>query len=57
MLTLDQIKKKLEVCNLQAVAEATKMHPNTIYKLMKPNSNPAYQTVKVLSEYFENWSA
>jgi len=57
MLTLDQIKKKLEVCNLQAVAEATKLHPNTIYKLMKPNSNPAYHTVKVLSEYFENWSA
>jgi DNA-binding phage protein len=57
MMALEQIKKKLEVCNLQAVAEATKLHPNTIYKLMKPDSNPSYQTVKVLSEYFENWSA
>lgn len=52
MLTLDEIKTKLTEANLQAVAKAADVHPNTLYKLMN-GARPSYDTVKKLSDYLE----
>jgi len=54
MLTLEQIKKRLEHSNLKAVAVAAGIHFNTLYNLMNKDSDPSYSTVKALSEYLES---
>lgn len=55
MLTLEQIRERLQHSNLKAVAEAAGLHYNTVYKLMNTTSVPSYATVKALSDYFQNW--
>lgn len=52
MLTLDQIRGKLEDRNLTEVSKRTDVSYNAIYRLVKePSSNPSYATVKALSDY------
>lgn len=53
MLTLDAIKNKLEHANLKKVAEAAGVHYNALYRLMKEESDPKYETVRKLSDYLE----
>ena len=56
MLTLDQIKDRLKHSNLKAVAEAASVNYNTLYKLMNEDGrDPAYSTVKALSDYLQSW--
>lgn len=55
MLTLEQIKERLQHSNLRAVAQATGLHYNTLYKLMNTTSTPSYSTVKALSDYLQSW--
>lgn len=55
MLTLEQIKERLQHSNLRAVSEVTGLHYNTVYKLMNTNSVPSYATVKALSDYLQSW--
>lgn len=56
MLTLDQIKDRLKHSNLKAVAEASNVNYNTLYKLMNEEGrDPAYSTVKALSDYLQSW--
>lgn len=56
MLTLDQIKDRLKHSNLKAVAEAASVNYNTLYKLMNEEGrDPAYSTVKALSDYLQSW--
>jgi predicted transcriptional regulator len=52
MLTLEQIKQKLEDANLKRVAEKAGVHYNSLYGLMR-GRNPSYDTVKKLSDYLE----
>jgi len=54
MLTVEQIKKRLEHSNLKAVATATGVHFNTVYRFVKDGSQPSYKTVKALSDYLES---
>jgi transcriptional regulator with XRE-family HTH domain len=54
MLTIEQIKKRLEHSNLKAVAAATGVHFNTVYRLVNGGSEPSYKTVKLLSDYLES---
>lgn len=56
MLTLEQIRERLQHSNLKAVAEASGLHYNTVYKLMTTTATPSYATVKALSDYLSNWS-
>jgi DNA-binding phage protein len=53
MLTLEQIRKQLEDRNIQAVARGCGVSADAIYRLMKPHSQPAYLTVKAVSDYLE----
>lgn len=54
MLTVEEIKKSLEIMNIQAVAKKTNLKAQTIYRLLNGN-NPSYMTVKVLSDYLEGF--
>jgi DNA-binding phage protein len=51
MMTVEQIKKRLEDANLKRVAENAGVHPATLYRFMQEDSNPLYETVKALSDY------
>jgi len=54
VLTLEQIRDRLKHSNLKAVAEAAGIHYNTLHKLMNKECDPAYSTVKALSDYLNN---
>lgn len=53
MLTVEQIKTRLEDANLKRVAENAGLHPATVYRLMQGQGRTAYETVKALSDYLE----
>lgn len=54
MLTLEEIRKRLDHSNLQAVADETGLPYNVVYRFVKKGSNPYYKTAQKLSEYLEN---
>lgn len=55
MLNPEQIKEKLKDRVVSVVAEETGLHPNTVRKLKEgKGKSPEYETVKKLSDYFEN---
>lgn len=51
MMTIEQIKDRLMDANLKRVAENAGIHPATVYRFMKEDSKPLYETVKALSDY------
>lgn len=53
MLTLQRIRELLKDRNIQAVAKACGLNPHTIYRLMDEQRDPAFSTVKALSDYLE----
>jgi predicted transcriptional regulator len=54
MLTLKEIKAKLADRRLDAVAEATGLHPNSIARIRDgKNLDPKHSTLAALSAYFE----
>lgn len=56
MLTLDQIKERLRDSNLRAVAQSSGVNYHTLIKLMNEEGrDPAYSTVKALSDYLQSW--
>ena len=57
MMTVEQIRKRLEDANLKRVAENAGVHPATLYRLMNEDSKPLYETVKALSDYLTHAEA
>lgn len=55
MLTLEEVRGKLktEHMKISRVASDAGLHPNAVYRLMRENSKPSYETVKKLSDYLE----
>ncbi len=53
MLTLDEIKKRLEPMNLQRVAKETGLHPNVLYRISAGGEGARYETVKRISDWLE----
>ena len=54
MLSLQDISKRLSDRNLQVVSKATKVSYNTLKSMRDdPNSNPRYENLKAVSDYFE----
>lgn len=54
MLTLEKIREALQDRRAAKVADATGLHYNTIREVRdNPDSNPSYNTVRVLSDYLE----
>lgn len=53
MLTLEQVKLRLEDRNLHHVAERVGIHRQTIYRIVNGTTEPSYETLRKLSEYLE----
>jgi len=54
MLTLDQIKRKLEDRRLRVVAAATDISVGTLYNIMSDeNPNPTHRVLQALSDYLD----
>lgn len=54
MLTPEEIKGRLKDRIASVVAEATDLHINTVRAFKKGNiTNPSYEVIKKLSNYFE----
>lgn len=54
VLTLEEVRKRLQDRRIDVVAEATGLHYGTVQEVRAGKSeNPSYQTIKVLSDYFE----
>lgn len=52
LLTLDDIKKRLEDRRISTVAEATGLTRQTLYNLQR-GAEPTYSTLVALTKYFE----
>lgn len=53
-MTLDEIRKRLEHSNLKAVAKESGVSYNAVYRFVRGNSSPYYETVQRLTAYLEN---
>lgn len=51
MLTLDQIRKRLQIVNISALAKKCDVHQNTLHSI-KNGGTTSYEIVKKLSDYF-----
>lgn len=52
MPELKTLRSMLKDRNLQFVARETGINPSVLYRLMDENSDPKYETVRLLLEYF-----
>lgn len=53
MLTLDEIRQRMQDRRVRRVAAAIGVHHQTIYNVMEPNANPSHDTLKKLSDYLQ----
>ena len=54
MMTLEEIRNKLEDRNLALVAKYTGVSYRTVYDIKTgKNNNPSYQSVRLLANYLE----
>tara|TARA_B100000780_G_C20778566_1_gene309150 strand:+ start:337 stop:519 length:183 start_codon:yes stop_codon:yes gene_type:complete len=53
MLTLDEIREKLNDVNMSKVSRDTGLSRPTIYKFLNSMAKMEYDTVKKVSDYFE----
>ena len=51
MLTLADIRERMQDRKVTVVAEAIGVHSNTLYRMLSGDAKPSYQTVKLLSDY------
>lgn len=53
MKTVEEIRAALSDRNLRKVADESGISSASVYRLMKEDSKPLYETVKALSDYLE----
>lgn len=53
MLTIEKMRELLFDRNIIKVAKSTGIHYNTIYKLIRGETDPRYSVLKKLSDYLE----
>lgn len=54
MLTLNEIKERLQDRNISVIADKTGLNVATIHKIKRSDkANPTYETIKILSDYLE----
>lgn len=53
MLTLEEVRRRLEPMNLQYVSRETGLHPNALYRIASGKTGARYETVKKLSDWLE----
>ena len=55
MMTLDQVRRELQDRKLTAVAKATGLHYQTVWRVASGNYEAlSYETVKALSDYLQS---
>lgn len=52
-MTAQEIREKLEPMNLQHVAKAVGIHPNSLYRFMRGETDPKHSTVQKLAAWLE----
>jgi transcriptional regulator with XRE-family HTH domain len=58
MMSVEEIRNKLQGMNIKKVARDTSLHFNTIYSIANgKKKNPSYNVVLKLSEYLSSASA
>ncbi len=58
MLTIEQIKSRLEYMNISKVAEGAGLHPNSVYRIANSKSDrPSHETIKKLSDFLEGFES
>jgi transcriptional regulator with XRE-family HTH domain len=58
MLTLEEIRKRLQDRRLTSVSEFTGLHYNTVRNIAAgDNTNPTYEVLKALSDYLTHAEA
>lgn len=53
MLYIEQIRNRLKICNLEAVAKGTGLTSKTLRQIKRGETDPLYSTIEKLSDYFE----
>jgi DNA-binding phage protein len=53
LLTVDEIRTRLKLFNLQAVARETGLAPDTVYRLAKGDGAPSYDTLERVSRFLQ----
>lgn len=53
MLTLEEVKRRLEPMNLSHVAFKADINVTVLYRTMNGSTTPKYETVKKLSDWLE----
>lgn len=53
MQDLETLRRQLADRNIQAVAKGAKVHPNALYRLMRSESSPRYETVQRVASYLQ----
>ena len=53
MQDLESLRRQLADRNIQAVAKGAKVHANALYRLMRSESSPRYETVQRVFSYLQ----
>ena len=53
MLSIDEVRRRLEPMNIMYVSRKTGVHSNAIYRLMRGDTQPRYATIEKLSNWLE----
>ena len=53
MQDLETLRRQLADRNIQAVAKGANVHPNALYRLMRAESSPRYETVQRVASYLQ----
>lgn len=53
MQDLETLRRQLADRNIQAVAKGANVHPNALYRLMRRESSPRYETVQKVASYLQ----
>lgn len=57
MLNLQEIKERMQDRNVAAVARIVGINKATLYRILSNESQPTYETVRLLSDYLETGRA
>lgn len=51
MNELEQVRKRLRLMNIKAVADGAGVHVNVVYRMAHGHTRPRYETVRRVADY------
>ena len=52
IIELTELRKRLKETNIRNLAKTLNLHFNTLYKIARGESDPSYNVLVILSDYF-----